>query len=860
MSVPLPIIPPGHDPPPAAVSAAPPALSVATTSPAATGTAGAVNPLGSPPKSPVPGSPGLNFAKLAMQRNYSNEFPPAPPASSGPSASPTGGTGSSGLRNGTVPVVHHSSSAGSLPSVGSSSPASVHSIESAPEISSGSSPLVPPALTLSGVFGTGGGGPPSPFSPPPTLPPSALGGASGTMSLAEFMRDDRFPRRQRKYFLALQRLEETYSPDAKLQPIKVKKDKKSSSSDGSGSGAMNKLSNLLGKKKNRQKTVNSQFHMLRIAIMEERQDTAIDVLEQLPSATIKKKRPDEVNHLFLLALAKRMERLCMKMFDKGYPADVNAPIFLPNVTKGEAPKFGFPSFFLLAIGFGLNNLATAMMKKANVQQSWYGLTPLLLACSGGTSGRASLGLVTQLLAMGANPAAGIPLEQYQVHKKLRPKPARIRTMPHHQANGSDFGAYSPMPATVPAGISRAASFADGSFGGAVTTSICPLGQYGQAAGAAVLETPERVGAWSKGKMVYPLDVAAAAEQGEVLQLLLRKLEQRRVRDSALCFLAQQNFAVTMQLWKNGGNAMQRDWGQMTGLHIASRLGLIELVYVYLEMRVDANTPGENGWTPLQEAVSQRHRDTARMLSRRGARADDRNQAGDSAHDVARRVGLSPAEAAEYFATDATPEEAARDAAIAERVAAALMNSPVHSVAGSADVLPGASGSIHSNLRIETGSVKSLRKRSESLPSYGAGSHATVLASSGLPSPLSDSSSASSGGSSGSPTGHHGHHARATSDAAAHSGIAGKTKKKRSGTMDKFAMLRQSMFSSSSSSSNAAAAASSASELPPMPRSSSMHAAPPVPPKIGAGNASSVSAAAAAMAEAPPRIRSASAKN
>jgi hypothetical protein len=101
---------------------------------------------------------------------------------------------------------------------------------------------------------------------------------------------------------------------------------------------------------------------MRIAIVEERQDKALSLLEQLTSGVIKKKRIDEVNQIFLMAVSKRMERLSMKLFERGYPPDVNAPIFVPNVDKGETPKFIFPSYFLLALGFGLVNLVIVMLK------------------------------------------------------------------------------------------------------------------------------------------------------------------------------------------------------------------------------------------------------------------------------------------------------------------------------------------------------------------------------------------------------------------------------------------------------------------------------------------------------------------
>ncbi|KNE69365.1 hypothetical protein AMAG_13732 [Allomyces macrogynus ATCC 38327] len=138
-----------------------------------------------------PPNKAVNFAKLAMQRAYA----PTPTAPAG---------------------MPSTNSAATLPSIASSAPSSTHSIESAPEVGIDKPSSESTLKTTHSVVMNAPGSMPAPILPAT---------ARAHLSLAEFMRHDRHPRRQRKNFVMLQRIQETYVPAAKLAPVKqVRKD------------------------------------------------------------------------------------------------------------------------------------------------------------------------------------------------------------------------------------------------------------------------------------------------------------------------------------------------------------------------------------------------------------------------------------------------------------------------------------------------------------------------------------------------------------------------------------------------------------------------------------------------------------
>ncbi|KAL7749988.1 hypothetical protein RI367_004503 [Sorochytrium milnesiophthora] len=475
------------------------------------------------------------------------------------------------------------------------------------------------------------------------------------LSLAEFRMADKHPRKQRKRLLKLHAMDETLNASLKPPSGKPKKEKR----DKSTGGTMNKLGALLMPKKAKVKSPAELLHVLRLAIVDERLEVASRVLDQIPSHALRKKHADEANHVFLLAVSKRHESLAIKLHERGYPPDVNSPIFVPiSAGPGEPVKFSFPSYFMLAVGFGLVNLVTAMLKKANVNQTWYGISPLMVASC--IAGRGSASLVQDLLDHHADPHVGLPLELYHLQCKLRTRASRVRNTPS-------------IPGSFSTNVSRSNSFVDNPLLGEVMTSCAPIPQYGQTA-LKLAEAQERYNTWSAGKVLYAVDLAACCENFDAVHALLKRMNQASVHKSTFAFLVQQDLHITLHLWKNGGNCAMRDWSNLTGLHVAARIGNADLTALYLETPLDVNVVGENGWTALHEAISQGHQDVVRELLRKGAQASIKNGKGETARELALRAGIPSADADAMLETPNMVEKQ-RDQMLSDLISRTLLSSP-----------------------------------------------------------------------------------------------------------------------------------------------------------------------------------------
>jgi len=319
------------------------------------------------------------------------------------------------------------------------------------------------------------------------------------ISLSEFRRSDIYPKRQRLILTTLEqnepRVKQEMASRFTLSRIhgKIKKEKnsgKGSTKDSSKKpSGMTRLNAFLKSKKSK-RTRAGIFHLLHIAVHDQKTSLACTLLEELSTNTLRKKRAAEANRIFLLAMANNMESVCMLMLEKGFPKDLNAGIFGvgsaadPNaVSSGTSSSFGgpsgngslegtvrisngtpvmnntpptnssinsgnnsstvdssskkiygYPSYFLVAIGLGLDNVVRVMMKqKVNVNHSWYGLTPLHIACAKG-----NINAAIQLIENGADPFPILPLAHFELLRGLKSDPAKLMSRRHTMELGRQW--------------------------------------------------------------------------------------------------------------------------------------------------------------------------------------------------------------------------------------------------------------------------------------------------------------------------------------------------------------------------------------------------------------------------------------
>jgi len=102
---------------------------------------------------------------------------------------------------------------------------------------------------------------------------------------------------------------------------------------------------------------------------------------------------------------------------------------------------------------------------------------------------------------------------------------------------------------------------------------------------------------------------------------------------------QQQYNMSMALLKYGATFPQVNMWNDTPLHIASRQGNLKLVIVYSYL-FNVNTPGQNGWYPLHEAIARNHRDVCQYLLKRGASTELTNYEGLTPKRLAEKWGIS----------------------------------------------------------------------------------------------------------------------------------------------------------------------------------------------------------------------------
>ncbi|KAJ3252919.1 Ankyrin repeat domain-containing protein 42 [Chytriomyces hyalinus] len=313
---------------------------------------------------------------------------------------------------------------------------------------------------------------------PPVFTAGSGSGFARSLSFAEFRLADTRQQRQRRCLYALQKLEARCKADgvslgvsSAAAPGSVKKPYKEPKFKDDKRLGLGKLSNLLQKKR-RRRSRTEVFHLINLAITDQSIPYALNLLDDLSSGALRKKFPLHANRAFYSAMGQGFEPICIAMFEKGFPLSVNSPIiikastnlwkYVPRETptgkvvskfkristttapdrngggrnssmavggknsSGDAkaggalgagdtmPSIQLPSYFMSAVSLGLDNVVRAMVKRADVNQNWHGLTPLHIAAS-----KNLVGITQFLLDNGADPTIGILVSQYALLRKLK---------------------------------------------------------------------------------------------------------------------------------------------------------------------------------------------------------------------------------------------------------------------------------------------------------------------------------------------------------------------------------------------------------------------------------------------------------
>jgi ankyrin repeat protein len=407
------------------------------------------------------------------------------------------------------------------------------------------------------------------------------------------------------------------------------------------------------------------LHLIKLAIRDMNQAFACKLMHTLNMKLIIKKYPLMLNYLFLIALNTGMDSLAILMMEENFPKSVNDPILAPlsmmQINDGKIggrsysgrffpPSFinheglmnfsasisnsttieHYPSYFLTAIAVGSETIVKYMVKRgAQLNLSWFGLSPLHLACCLHEKGNAQL--LKFLLDSNADPTLYLLYQQYFLLMQLKTtyKPltsAALHTTPTKKR---------PVVADLSSIRNSWTSPKKAAMHLRIPT-IPPDQQAIQAAHSAP---------------IFPIEIAASVYNLEAVVLLLTKLESTTnnlLSRFRYPLIIQQDVDISIRLIKAGANVNQRTIYGSTPLHLAARVGNIELIAVYLYFGLQIDIDDDEGWTPLHEAAFFGQHSAVKYLIRQGANPQIKNSSGDTPMQVALKSGFASEELLGFF--------------------------------------------------------------------------------------------------------------------------------------------------------------------------------------------------------------------
>lgn len=210
-----------------------------------------------------------------------------------------------------------------------------------------------------------------------------------------------------------------------------------------------------------------------------------------------------------------------------------------------------------------------------MNQTWYGLAPLHIACSKG-----NLAVLKSLVECGASIFKGIPLEAYYLFLNLKSDPAKMSTatfsLPPYRSqwkpNTNNIDSSRQQQKRMPTDIGASSTLHEQSIQG-----------YQE---------------YVKQRRVYAVEIAAMAGHHEAARYLLQKYDAKQASSLTCCFHPHLDFDICILFLRAGASPENcvDPWGS-NAFHLAARagrLGLVVAMHAYTP-RLDIHKKGRNGW-------------------------------------------------------------------------------------------------------------------------------------------------------------------------------------------------------------------------------------------------------------------------